>query len=131
MSAFIVSQEHVLTIAKAYNKFIVQSNSSFTIEPELSELVEIAKILYKENVKSVNYRYNTRSRLPNLENHTPIQVNNTELIKLIQCLDYQSCEHKDYTKSKAKKMIDELLIAVYYAILIKNNKDYDAAKWTV
>ena len=125
MSAFLVTPTHVYTIARAYVQLVNHNDT-----PTELEVIQIAKILYKENLKSVNYRYNERNRLPNLKNVDFKPVSNVELIKLIHCLDYQSCETSTYKKSKAYQMINQLLLSLY-EVMIVTNQEYNSAKWTI
>jgi hypothetical protein len=87
MSAYICSDKQFATIAKALF-------SSPTHQQHF------ANHLKKENIKSVNHRYNenTRFRKVNLDAATPEEVARYmghDILRLLDCVDYQSCE--DYT----------------------------------
>ncbi len=123
MSAFIVTKEHVVTVAYYYHK----NDRNLSMD----DVLNTAKVLYKENIKSVNYRYNEKTRLPKLDDVEPkTNFGVYDVIKLIHCLDYQSCEHPDYYKSPAKKILDTLLLNMFENTL-KDNANYDRAKWTI
>lgn len=88
MSAFICSDKHFAVVAKALFS-----------KPKNQQV--FADQLKLENVRSVNYRYNekTRFRRVNLNAATPEEVNQYlghDIARLLECIDYQSCEHPDY-----------------------------------
>lgn len=125
MSAFIVSEKHVKTIAHYYNQLIDQNSS----------IDNITKILWSENVKSVNYRYNEKSRRPKLNNNVkPLtNINNIQLLKLIHCLQYQSCETPNWNKSKSSKLLQKILdLSVFQSIAsLGRSSEYIDAKWHI
>jgi len=122
MSAWIVSKKHIDCIVKGisdldnYNeiKQIVNGDNS------LDTLNKIGQILWDECFKSVNYRYNDNEKTPvykydNFTNKSDNELENLGfLFKQVQCLDYQSCEHPEYDKSTAKKIIDKLTFKIGY-----------------
>ena len=86
MSAFICSDKHFSTV----------SNFLF---PDCSDNAQnFANSLKRGNVNSVNYRYSEKNRFKRVDMskaspigaHTP-----SDILKLLQCIDYQSCEHTD------------------------------------
>jgi len=62
---------------------------------------ELGDVLWKENFRSVNFRYQERNKIPKYTYNPGKDLSYVEFIKLLKCLDYQSCERKDYEKSKA------------------------------
>jgi hypothetical protein len=126
MSAYIVSEKHVLTLAYYYNK-MVKGNEGI-------DLKKTARVLWSENTKSVNYRYNERSNarfskelvLPKTD------CEMAELYKLISCWEYQTCEHPTCTKSKAWSMMQELKSAMLDYIMRNTqpfSAQYENAEW--
>lgn len=115
MSAFMCSPTHILTVARG-----IASDPT-----NHSEIHGIAKILFAENERSVRYRYNDPSdMLYDTDdvlglyfraelNRTP-EVTERQLVKLIACLDYQSCECRDYSETPAAKYMNEWLNANGY-----------------
>jgi hypothetical protein len=88
MSAFICSDKHFAVVAKA---LFAQHTSA----------QQFADALKRENIKSVNYRYgeSTRFRKVDLNAATADEVkqyDGHDLLCLLTCIDYQSCEHPDY-----------------------------------
>jgi hypothetical protein len=60
---------------------------------------EVADALKRENIKSVNYRYRERTRFKKCDlSGADLGVTPAEVLELIECLDYQSCEHPDYQR---------------------------------
>ena len=83
MSAFIVTDKHIITLASAYVRFIDFDGCR---TPDENEVMPIAKILLAANIKSVNTRYNDSIKMTKIvfgveSNYTPAQ-----LIKLMPIL---------------------------------------------
>lgn len=87
MSAFICGDKHIASLAAWYGA-----------EKGLpSELVQmIANELKKINIKSVNYHYNDTVRVSKCSLKKAILLLPEEALAMAHCLDYQSCELKDY-----------------------------------
>lgn len=65
---------------------------------------EIGRMLWTENFKSVNYRYDERKRTPPYVYAAPRFAEFTEpgfIAKQVACYEYQTCEHKGWPSSKA------------------------------
>jgi len=91
MSAFICSDKQFAVVAKAL----------FAHETSAQQFADALK---RENIKSVNYRYDekTRFRRVDMNAATPDDVNQYDghdLLCLLMCIDYQSCEHGDYNRT--------------------------------
>jgi hypothetical protein len=88
MSAYICSDRQFATIAKYL----------FTAEKRQQSFADSLK---RENVKSVNYRYREKTRVKKVDlASTTIesiaQYRAADILRLLACVDYQSCEHPDY-----------------------------------
>jgi hypothetical protein len=91
MSAFICSDKHFAVVAKA-----------LFASPIVAQ--RFADALKRENIKSFNHRYNesTRFRKVNLKAATADDVkqyDGHDILCLLNCIDYQSCEHPDYNNT--------------------------------
>lgn len=104
MSAFICSKLHIQTIAFNYVRHIEPNNFSS------DRVLQVSNILYKENIKSVNHRYREKTKTSGWKTLDkkiePISL--MQVYKLVQCLDYQSCEHLQWPLSDAYKMLKQL-----------------------
>jgi hypothetical protein len=94
MSAYICSDKHFAVVAKA-------------MFADLYEQQQFANHLKRENIKSVNYRYGEKTRFSqvNLEAAKAADVrqyNGHDIHALLNCIDYQSCEHPDYDSTMYK-----------------------------
>lgn len=101
MSAFLCSDLHILTVAACIK-------DATDVNLSVHDVFAIADELRRENVRSVNYRYNERSRHPKGWTVDAVKISNlanVDRLALIDCLDYQSCERPDYEKSHAGKML--------------------------
>ena len=88
MSAFICSDKHFAVVAK-------------TLFGSPREAQHFADALKRENIKSVNHRYNERFRFRsvNLDAATKEDTDlywGHDILVLLNCIDYQSCEHPGY-----------------------------------
>jgi hypothetical protein len=87
MSAFILSDLHISTIAI----YIHHLNDNIDIQ-------ELANKLKSINIDSVDYRYgekNRKSKCKIINNYDNVRYTKYDIIRLIQCWDYQSCEKPD------------------------------------
>ena len=93
MSAFICSDLHIQTIAVYAERM-----------GDHLKAQAIADILKKENIKSVNYRYNEKTRFTKTKFTTDnlVYCNSADVFQLVSCLMYQSCEHPEYDGSPAQ-----------------------------
>jgi hypothetical protein len=111
MSAYIVSDRHVAVFVVGAN---LHRHSS--VEPDV--LLKQAKLLMRENVRSVNYRYGEKSRSPSIVINKGHEVaaeamSLEDLIMMGRCLRYQSCETDDYETTKAATLLNGLLLEMY------------------
>ena len=110
MSAYIVNDFHI----NALVTYGVQQKAQFWLAKEgrwvyfkEDTAPAIAAMLYSENVRSVNRRYSERTRRAGfVYRSVPIfWLRPEDIIKACDCLDYQSCECKDWERSNAKKAL--------------------------
>ena len=127
MSAFIVSNTHAMAVAASYVHNVALGNHR---QPTHAEVVEVAKIIMKANIVSVNHRYNQKTRMTtfNGTSYNP-SLSDTQILKLIDCIDYQSCDVSSWRKSKAKSILDQLTINLLSKLI--NSKSYDTCSWTI
>jgi len=128
MSAFIVSDNHINVLVN----FCARKNILFHFDDETinsnDRPDEIGQILLDENYKSVNNRYNENAishkfkyNFYQKKDRAPI-----EIIKACRCLNYQSCESKNYYSSKAYEIINKI---IYEAI--DTIDGYEDADWEI
>lgn len=126
-----------------YLKYHVKEETAKIFETlDITDNVQIAQtyacILYNENIRSVKHRYNDESfeSLPGLiEKPEYIKIelkdllnrrvwNPVHILKMCDCLDYQSCETDDWRQSDAY----QLLLAIKEAA-ISTLPGYEEAPW--
>lgn len=154
MSAFVCSPEHFKALAifattrrngslrvdPRYIKSLPQDAQRGTqnyTQPELATLY--ADVLYQENIRSVGERYpsDTLQTMPGLcEKPSHIKVTGKDcitakllltpiaLLKMCDCLEYQSCETDDYRQTTAFDLLDAIRGAAIHAL-----PGYDSADW--
>lgn len=124
MSAWMCSDRHLFELAAFYVEKCQQ------YEREKLSFQDAARILYDENVKSLQYRYDDSEDDFDMFN-PPIAYkrtidNHIVLFKQIMCYEYQACEDPGWENSRAKKMCDTMQYWV-----IASHPDYDVAPWGI
>lgn len=129
MSAFVVPKEHVAALIKWFMRSR-EYQWEFDRGTEHWE-TQKAAMLYAENVRSVNHRYQnetpeepiafTWSEIDRAPKLLPVQV-----IKACQCLEYQSCETEDWKETPSKKLLDRIKNAAIHAL-----PGYEEAAWSI
>ena len=134
MSAYIVSPEQIQTIVTW-----AQRNQSL---PYNSTREEIAKVLAEANISSVEYRYKDLSGT-SARAFTGCESNEayvkecqeefpgplptaTGVIKLINSLDYQSCEREDWEESLAYQYLNRMRTLATYSL-----PGYNDQPWSI
>jgi hypothetical protein len=129
MSAFICSDEQFVRTVLGWAKHTAK-HAGFNEE----ELAEMANTLKKENVRSVNWRYNEKTRagkvrFPDvtLEEFEPASIE--QVVQWLRCLDYQSCEHPDYEKSKA--YVINVSMQRDLLMMMVGDRRFDSCRWII
>ena len=99
------------------------------------DVLKFANSLARANVKSVNYRYNDKNHAvkvtkESFKNAYDLNLNDYELVKLIDCFIYQSCEVDTFYKSSVKKELNSIKNRLTYRI-VSNSQHYNIAKWSI
>lgn len=130
MSAFICSDKHISAIVKwacRRNASVWFGNPSRSLRA--GDEQELVDILYAENVKSVNYRYPASDPTPEtgcVYDPDAPSVSPVEVLKLVQSLAYQSCEHPTWAVSDARQILDGLKSAAISVL-----PGYALAEWSI
>ena len=130
MSAYIVSDTHINTIvtwaAQKHLPLFIKDKYVYTHAFGNAQM--FASMLYAANVRSVNARYHERTRTTGfVYRKAPIkQLMPIAIIKLCHCLDYQSCEVKQWARSDAKRFLDTVIDSA-----ICHMPGYIDAKWSI
>lgn len=130
MSAFICSDKHISAIVRwacRNNVSVWFGNPSRSLRS--GDEQEIVDILYAENVKSVNYRYpasEPEATTGCVYDQDAPTLEPVEVIKLIQSLEYQSCEHPTWAISDAKE-----ILRVLKSEATRRLPGYELAAWSI
>jgi hypothetical protein len=128
MSAWIVEHKHIDLLVYALFKYeIIGSPAQGTSE-------EIGQLLWRENVRSVNYCYGTRTRIPSytFQYHGDLDDRMRDPIalhKAVECYRYQSCERPDWLKSKANTLTALLQEACCTRVHLTSEQMFDHPWW--
>jgi hypothetical protein len=119
MSAFIVSTDHIDAIVTyATTKGISRRTPT-----------ELGQILLAENARSVASRYNeavSNEPAAYLYRIFIKPLSAVAILKAVDCLEYQSCEHDGWADSVAKSILDSIRVEA-----IKKLPGYADAQWEV
>lgn len=115
MSAFIHHPEHIISIVASAAQLnigpLTVGRTTYRLHIP-ADCDKLCRLLYAANVRSVNSRYNERTRLKMTGRyHTSgnySRMNAAALCKAIDSLDYQSCERPDWAASLAGRLLTQL-----------------------
>lgn len=122
MSAWLCSDKHIFELAQYFvDKCQTYSSSKLTFE-------QAAEELYKENVRSLNYRYDDDDFADLNPPHAYMRTvfDPAVLAKQVNCYEYQACEHPAWEESKAHEMCQDIK-----EHLLRNLPGYEDAPWGI
>lgn len=150
MSAYIVDRAHICYLVTAATSRAIYSDHDHATwfwgprngltrgEIYCSDheaAAQLGQMLWDENVKSVKYRYPNSTELPGpigsdyvygLHQPSRAEITIGGVLKAIDGLDYQSCEHPGWRDSQAKAFLESLRGTACCRV-----PGYDAAAWTI
>ncbi len=119
MSAFICSDKHFSIISE----YVTLSKDNINTQDFANRLKAI-------NIRSVNHRYKENSRITKCKLYFP-QVNENytkyDIIRLIQCWDYQSCENRHDIDFNLMQIF---LYSIFDSTDIENARN-NSDKWSI
>ena len=132
MSAFQCSQEHIAAVATYGAASINQAKL-------------IAQMLTEANAASVAYRYRETSKthsvcMRSITKYFHNLKPSAEVLKLIDCLDYQSCEVPGWLTDYAKTLLDDIKLCAIVdrygdagteSDTIEADAEYKNAAWSI
>lgn len=138
MSAYVVSKTHIDTLLtagielpKPHRTMLWDRNNRRVgpmqgLTPETADAV--GRMLWRENHRSVNYRYSERTRTPRytFESLPVARIDVARVAKAIDGYVYQSCEHPGWRASEASRFCDALR-----EVLARRIPGYEAAGWAI
>ncbi len=126
MSAYVVDPEHIhMLVHAAVNRKVsyYHDNQSYPVRSDTAGYT--GAVLLAENLASVNHRYCEHELEPAYEYRQPGRsATPVEVLKGLDCYEYQACEHPDWAGSQAKAFCDALRDAA-----ISDLPGYDEAPW--
>jgi len=129
MSAWIVTKVHIDAMVQAAMDSSRGIPFSWSHENEGHQLTVSTKdmvgsMLWRENHMSVNARYDENTDTPAYRFERTQEFSPVQMLKAIDCYEYQSCEHDGWETSSARAFCDELR-----AVLIHSLPGYEQAEW--
>jgi len=110
MSAYIMSEQDINELVNYFVNATASTQLWIPVRGQYNYLTrdnaqQVAQILYSENVRSVDARYNETNVTDFNYKPSYNTVSDKEVAKLIDSLEYQSCETDDYYTTEAYRMI--------------------------
>jgi hypothetical protein len=147
MSAFIVSDNHITALVNAAYHYARKNGNIFSYhfgnrrysldrlafdseqESERMAADELKRVLLTANIRAVNIRYKRSDPLPetcSFRRHNILVPQAVEILKALDCYEYQCCEDPDYASTEA---------AAFIAVLRKHAicalDGYNEAAWSI
>lgn len=133
MSAFVVTKQHIDAMVTAglprpgdsgWIRWTDPVNPTQTHILNLDTADRAGALLWQENRVSVNHRYHDGDEIDALYRFARFAQNPVTVLKLIDCYEYQSCEHPGWEESQAKRLSGQLRKQA-----ISKLPGYDEAPW--
>lgn len=129
MSAYIVDEHHINALVNfgRSERVTVWDKQRDLMHDFWKDYIMLGQVLVDENYKSVNYRYREHTTPYVYVFHydtkprTPVQI-----LKAINCLEYQSCGHPEYYSSLAYDILQNLVHSAIYLL-----PGYDEAAYEI
>jgi hypothetical protein len=123
MSAYICSDRQFQTIAE------------YAAEYMGAYAATVADVLKRENVRSVNTRYNEKTRSSKVAFKAGNSLlgsgfNNADIVALCNCVNYQSCENNDYQQTIAASLLNMIKLHANRASQLANEKT-QSTLWSI
>lgn len=146
MSAFIVSDKHINTIVTwASMNWIgvshLDGNGEKKVFTSRGHEQAFATALMRQNVRSVNFRYNENTDQRIRFEFTPIDMTGTEMLLQIfmacRCYQYQACETDNYDDTLAAQFISNIMhFALTHLGMTESQardrvNDFDSIEWEI
>ena len=130
MSAYIIDQAHAIYLAQAMSHYRIYHCGASLWLASSEEIAHVANTLMTENYKSVYFRYRGND-VEEPETITAADVSSVvfrfdpiQVVKAVDCYQYQACEHDEWKDSMSKLLTDQL-----QGQAISKIDGYDAAPW--
>lgn len=133
MSCWLVSEKHVLVVANEY-VCRVELGGRRTDSGDYTMIMDVAKVLWSANVKSINARYDETRRRGRINLHNlnlSAVYSGGEVLKHVYCLEYQSDEYTGWADSKANAMLKLLAYDLIMGGASIDSDDYHHAEWGI
>lgn len=140
MSAYVVSDNHINELIRYIDsRFYLNKSYLQRVIPELAFIRDdrlffekVGQELLNENYRSVNYRYKNSEdeykchKFTYKEKLAEKKLKPVEILKLVACLDYQSCETNDWETTRAYKILESIK-----SFAINQLDGYNEASWGI
>lgn len=140
MSAFIVCNKHINTLVT----WASENGIAYKGCPVKGHEQGFATALYRQNVRSVNYRYNEDTPFYGIR-YEPEHLDSfyydnerhelAQIVKACNCYDYQACETDNYFDTPSREIIatirDDALRTLRMTKEQVYNRYNDVCEWTI
>ena len=140
MSAYVVSDNHINELIRFIDtRFYLNKSYLQRVIPEIAFIRDdklfferVGQELLNENYRSVNYRYKNSEdeekchKFSYKEKLGEKKLKPVEILKLVACLDYQSCETDNWETTRAYKILESIK-----SFAINQLDGYNEASWGI
>lgn len=98
MSAWVATDKHIASVVCA------------AVKEDLRQ--EYADEIKRQNIRSVNHRYNKRTKITPCDLSRAVVIPAKDVVSLAHSLNYQSCERPDWKRTKAYRVLREIVFDV-------------------
>jgi len=129
VSAFILSHDHIAYLVNAAVTYRVgYSTGTDRQQVTRDTAAAVGAALFAENVASVTYRYDFALTVDPYvaTNASPPATDPVQVLKAVQCYEYQTCEHPGWLDSAARLFCEHLTSAA-----IGRLPGYEDAAWEI
>lgn len=135
MSAYIMSDQQINDIVNYFVNATASNQLWIKVDGDYCYLTRdnariVASILYLENVRSVDARYNETNTADFAYKASYNTVTDKEVSHLIDSLEYQSCETDDYYTTEAYKILCSMRKNLLQRIFAEEVDYQELAVWT-
>lgn len=135
MSAYIMSDQQISDIVNYFVNSTASDQLWLCINGDYKYLTrdnaeQVASILYLENKRSVDHRYNETNEFDFTYKPSYKTVSDKEVSQLIDSLEYQSCETNDYYSTQAYQMLCNMRKNLLQRIFAEEVDYQELASWS-
>ena len=129
MSAFLCSDSHISAVADCIVRYLPKNQVLHYTSGEDGEMsVAVAKKLFDANIESLIARYGDEEEYKKCVFKYRVverKFNTPQMINMVRCLNYQSCEVDDWVSTDTYKLFEDLKVNLRACATHLNDKQFE------